>query len=545
MITLRQQVASHRPERRRSLLAGVALALLLVLAGLTWVVDESPFLGPLKHQLRRSEILLEEFGSSSLLSALGTLGLVHATLSESSDGASEDLLFSRRPTSPESLEERGLLPASTTIGNAGIVALQIDAEGLGVLRGTPNGRGRSFERPAFLAHLQDGVVLSSNHVGLRLHGGASRWRPARTSFRVHFRRSYGSPRIPPSLQLGDRASTGRELLVRRDWTEWGWSFPNALGLDIMRRVGVQAPPTKPIRLYFNGRDRGAHDLMRRVDREYLVDHFGHSDFLLARSKAATESRLKQGDPQRYEALRHWASRQHALEPEQARDGIDLEGLTRWFVAILFCNTRDPFQGPLLLDLSDPDARFFWVAFDMDLSFGAVGTRRSIHEILSKASGAIRSGILSRLFKSTLYRRYFLHTADEILNHRITPGFLAERYRYYEAVTSELDLDSTYLELLWKYLELRPEVLRQHLEADLGLPGSHAVVVRSTAGSVLRVDGFEYASGFRGRFFHGASLRVAPEETMAATPVWIVNGRRVRQPSLEVRVDRALQIVLRG
>ena len=49
--------------------------------------------------------------------------------------------------------------------------------------------------------------------------------------------------------------------------------------------------------------------------------------------------------------------------------VDIENLTRWFIAMEFCGTLDAYQGPGQFYLPGRrPAPWFWVTWDMDQSF---------------------------------------------------------------------------------------------------------------------------------------------------------------------------------
>ena len=49
--------------------------------------------------------------------------------------------------------------------------------------------------------------------------------------------------------------------------------------------------------------------------------------------------------------------------------VNIDNLTRWFVAVAFTATRDAYQGPgQFLDRTKTTGGWFWVNWDMDQSF---------------------------------------------------------------------------------------------------------------------------------------------------------------------------------
>ena len=242
--------------------------------------------------------------------------------------------------------------------------------------------------------------------------------------------------------------------------------------------------------------------------------------------------------------------------------IDIENLTSWFISILYCGTSDSMQGPALLDETDPDARWFWIVWDMDHSFKVdwgweVGDEPwevdTFYSVLVLAGSKdkernvkLRSFVLQRLMRRPEYRLYLQERLQEALNHRWTREFLDERLSRYKRLARELGADnSTFEAALVPYFENRGTVLREQM-ARHGFAGeSYAVSVSAPPGCGMEVDGYEYGTEYAGMYFAGSRLSLRPLGSCKRRfSHWRIEGRAEqfkRRRHLSLTVSEALRI----
>ena len=111
-----------------------------------------------------------------------------------------------------------------------------------------------------------------------------------------------------------------------------WALTNPLAYDIAATVGAITSPSRPVRFFLNGEFQGVF---------VLYEHFHPNHYFRAHGQRAIrlERRRVRGA---------CGTQIRALTPvtmATAGEIVDIENLTRWFIAIAFCATRDPFQGP--------------------------------------------------------------------------------------------------------------------------------------------------------------------------------------------------------
>ena len=296
----------------------------------------------------------------------------------------------------------------------------------------PTQVGRDWERPATVSYFDDGELRFASNIGLRVHGGKSRTGSPVKSFRLYFRREYGSVQFRPGTLFGGKGDPLTRLIAHNDLRldlrgRW-WHLVNPLAFDIARQVGALAPETRPASFLLNGEPQGLYVLTEHVREPFLVSRFGHENF----ERAAPRLR------------RQWMRDvlgQSSFTMADVSTRFDMESLTRWFVSVVFCATTDPFQAVMFRDETQPDARWFWVNWDMDHSFMDLYRRASVpwrHDTFRTTLGpqAFESRVITRLIaEDPAYRDYLARAFLDALNYQLTPAFLDERYRHYRTVVA--------------------------------------------------------------------------------------------------------------
>ena len=402
------------------------------------------------------------------------------------------------------------------------------------LLANPTRIGRDWERPATVSYFRNGQLQFASNIGLRVHGGKSRTGSPVQSFRLYFRRAYGSARFRPGTLFdgkGDplnRFIAHNDLRMNHDGT-W-WHLVNPLAYDIARQIGALTPETHPAAFVLNGEPQGLYVLSEHVREVYLESRFGHADFERAdapRRRQWMDIELPRRSPITAAALSEW---------------IDVESLSRWFVSVIFCATTDPFQGVIFRDMTQPTSLWFWVNWDMDHSFmdlyDYVG-RASRHDTFETTLGvrSFESRVLTQLIeRDPAYRQYLAGLFLDALNYQITPSFLAERYEYYRRVVERYGLDDDrYLDSLEQFLRERPNQVRRLMVEYLDLEPLVRLRLDGPDGVGFRVNGHVVGPDAIGWYRSGSDLRVELDEPRGDFSHWLVNGERVTTPEVQHRI----------
>ena len=490
---------------------------------------------------------------SVALLALGPAAFVAAGLALESADALAPLKLSIQRT-PGSLPSSLAVSRDEVARGAPLVSLYAEHETLfdpqmGLLTNLRR-PGRAWEVPAMFSYFDQGRLVIAGGVGLRVHGSNSGARPQEQSFRLDFRREYGLDQFMPGVLFGGQSDPITRLVVHNDRRHDGrgrwWHLVNPLAYDIARQIGAVTPNTQPVRFFINGEFLGIYVLTEHIRTPFLRSRYGHSNFIRT-------------DAYMLQALRLAVGRIAPLTMAGVDDLIDVENLSRWFVSILFCATTDPFQAVLLQDATQTDARWFWVNWDMDQSF--MGTDRQTGElarhdtfettlnhridalplglsgVMTGGHPALESEILTRLIADDpVYRKYLTRLVTETLNHRVTEGFLSERFNHYRATAERLGVgELEYLEDLQWFLVLRAHEVRSLVTQYLGAGPAYRYELDGPDGVEFEIDGHRVTSGFRGWYFEDAAVTVRLTDRQNGFSHWMVNDRPVRTTDLTHRI----------
>jgi formylglycine-generating enzyme required for sulfatase activity len=383
--------------------------------------------------------------------------------------------------------------------------------------------GPAWERPGTVAYFDHGRVQFAGDVGVRVHGGGSRDMPEPQGFRLYFRRRVGAVQMPRGILFEPDAQPIRTLVVhndlRVDASGDRWHLVNPLAYDIAEAMGALAPDTHAARFFLNGEFQGLFVLTERVGPEFFDAHWGHS-------------RVR-SDQDEFDRLWGWVSARRPLTMAEVGDHIDLGNLTRWFLSVAFCATRDAFQGPSQFrNLLRQHGEWFWVNWDMDRSF-RVWDADSYSFLLESVGGPRRgrnlaeprATVLTRLLSDDpAYRDYFATMFDRVMNHRVTPAFLRQRFEHYRRIATTLNpADVAFLDFFDRFLDRRPAFFRSLTEQWLNLGTSHVVRVSAPPGMAVSIDGEAVRTPFEGRYLPGRTIVLAVERASAPAVEWRVNG----------------------
>ena len=448
--------------------------------------------------------------------------------------------------SPEALPSSQAVPAKEIASGRPVLSLTLDPADLndpekGIL---PNKleHGVEWEREGSVSYFDGGKLLFAGGVGVRMHGGGSRITAPRPGFRLYFRRKYGPRELPPGVLFSEAAQPVRRIVVHDDVRRTGnanWYFVNPLAYDIARAVGAIAPETKPVRFYLNGEYYGPFVVTERFDERFFAAHWGYDDILLSQEEM--------------NKLWEWVRTTRPLTMANVSEHVNVDNMTRWFVAVAFTATRDAYQGPgQFLDRTKTNGRWFWVNWDMDQSFRDWNLDSYQYLLERVAEGRRgrnpaepRSVIISQLIaEDPQYRDLLKRVVQKALNHQLTDEFLMERYEHYLTIATQLQIRRLdYLPRLRQFLTRRRDFFRLTSEQWLNTAPSQRVAVTAPAHVDVVVDGERVRSGYQGLYFPDIELTAdIAEEHRSGFTGWNVNGRLVRDTApLKFKAERAIHI----
>ena len=432
--------------------------------------------------------------------------------------------------SPEALPSSRAVPVKEVASGLPVLSLTLDDADLndpvkGIL---PNKRehGRQWERQGSVSYFEHGQLRFASGVGVRIHGGGSRITSPKPGFRLYFRRRHGPRAALPGVFFSPAAQPVRRIIVHDDVRREGklnWYFVNPLAYDLARAIGAIAPETRPVRFYLNGEYYGPCVLTERFDERFFAAHWDYDDILLSQDEMNT--------------LFEWVRSTRPLTMANVSERVNIDNLTRWFVAVAFSATRDAYQGPgQFLDQTKTTAGWFWVNWDMDQSFR--DWNHDTYQYLLERVAEGRRGrnraepralILTQLIaEDPQYRDYLKRVVQTALNHQLTDAFLMERYEHYVTVATQLQVPRLdYLPRLRQFLERRREFFRLISEQWLNTPPSQRVAVTAPPGVRVLLEGVPVGDAYEGLYFPDVELTAEiADEHRAGFSGWNINGRSV-------------------
>jgi formylglycine-generating enzyme required for sulfatase activity len=283
-------------------------------------------------------------------------------------------------------------------------------------------------------------------------------------------------------------------------------------------------------------------LTERFDERYFAAHWGYDDILLSQEEMNT--------------LWDWVKTTRPLTMANVSQYVNIDNMTRWFIAVAFTATRDAYQGPgQFLDRTKRTGGWFWVNWDMDQSFRDWNLDSYQYLLERVAEGRRgrnpaepRSVIISELIAGDpQYRDYLKRVVQKVLNHQLTDAFLMERYDHYLSTATEMQIRRLeYLPRLREFLERRRDFFRLISEQWLNSPPSHRVSVIAPHNVDVLVEGNRVRNGYSGLYFPDieltADVAAAHGDQRRTFTGWSVNGHLLPGTApLTFRADRDVTI----
>ena len=540
------------PERRyRHAGAIIASALMVfVLGGLA--LERQPDLAGARRALR---------GNAGLAGLLDD-GIAGRALAEAATRFGARGLLRVRP---ESLPSTLVLSEEQLQGKLPVVSIVADEDALhdpdtGIIANMQE-TGPEWERLSWISFWEEGVLELGSRAGLRLHGDTSRG-AGMPSFRLHFRPIYGATSATGGRFFGAEARPAA-VVVLHVVLRAGF-YPNVFVFEVARRLGLPVSEFRPARVFINGEERGVYVLTERVMPDgWGRSYFGHSDFYMSIYKGETKRRSGEAHAE----IERWATDNAPMTMEQIAERIDVDNLTKHLLALMFCFTTDWAQGAALLDRTDPEARWFWLHWDMDQSFYSRGRlagkawEQPVMELITLDAETsfleghgiltderhtrrhtidLRRILFNQLLEDPDYQAYFLRVVSDALNHQLTPSFFDSMLARYEflarqpGVFGDMDMHA--------YLENRPAFLRAEVARHFGLGDPQTVQLLGPDDVEYTVDGFPERGPWQGTYFPGQEVRLSITSSHRDRLLhWEVNGETIDAEELVLAVDTPTQI----
>ena len=429
----------------------------------------------------------------------------------------------------------------------------------------PYERGDAWERPVDITFL-DQDRRSGFHLaaGIRIHGGGARG-DAKKSFRLYFRREYGTGRLEyPLFQDSDVRSFKRLVLHTsgQDWCTYphaNWTLMRNQVIDrLALELGGYATHSRPALVFINGEPWGIYHIREHIDRYFFRDHYGlQSVDFLDSPENVMDRAVKMGDREHWDHLLRFVE-SHDLADEHnyayVQSQVDIANLIDYFILQIYAaNTDWPHNNMQLFRPRVQGGRWHWVFWDCDYCLGAALLSHFDTNMVDRAlhydhpeTGGRNALLLRRLLENPGFLERFLSRAADLLNTALAPPSVIACI---DAVAAELEPDIAYETARWlstdnideiaaqldldvdqekiarwssptrwesnvadlrQFARRRPDFVRRHLVEGFGLGGTAHLTINLPAdgsGSVTLNETLVLDSSWQGVYFQGVPVRV--------------------------------------
>lgn len=280
----------------------------------------------------------------------------------------------------------------------------------------PTRRGREWERPVSVEWITtEGIRAFGVNCGLRIHGGASRTRSPKKSFRLYFRREYGPSRLEYPLFSSTHIQSFNRLVLRGGFNDsWGYDremqrvtaihVSDQVARTLHADMGYVVADGTLAELYLNGEYWGLYNPTERFEEVFFQDYYGEYDWDVI---AAGEA--KSGDIREWAALGAWFQRNDPAHPDsfaEAARRIDLEAFTDYMLINIWLQNYDwPHHNWYATRPRRPDGQWRFYLWDVEYSFGSgIQGYRIDQNTLETATGDTAIGqLFRRLLRNEHYR----------------------------------------------------------------------------------------------------------------------------------------------
>lgn len=235
------------------------------------------------------------------------------------------------------------------------------------------GRGRDWERPVHMDYLssEDGHLLFSQEVGMRLHGNTSRVGGAKKSFNLYARKEYDGHELFQASFFDTGLLSDKVTLMKGD---------DVRNYYFSKKMWTPSVPTQDysmVQLFIDGEYWGLYAIQERyVSHVYMETHYNleEDEYSLAKG-TSTGFDIKNGDPDivktSFRDVRDFAQNKD-LTRDRNYDKlcrmIDMDSYIRAYAGRIYTGDQDwsYFKNQIMLY---SDYQWHWIIYDMDSGAG--------------------------------------------------------------------------------------------------------------------------------------------------------------------------------
>ena len=313
-------------------------------------------------------------------------------------------------------------------------------------------RGREWERPASFSLFENGEKVLEQNVGIRIKGNYSRSLPQK-SFNIYTRQDYGTPEFDYDFFDGEatKAKNGKAItkyegvVLRNGGNDNGTAFfRDSINQELITDRNFAYQATSECVVFIDGEYWGLYQLMEKIDKRYINEHFGikKSDVAIVKN-----GELDEGTEQ---DLQDWLQLQNgvidgSISYEEFCKKVDIQSYMDYMAAqIYWCNADWPQRNVSMwrsdaIDEENPYADGKWrpILFDTESGQGLYGSydKSANADCYSRLKQLREDGEFAQMFIKLLENKDFAmqyaRTFMDMANYNFTPDktkAVAESYK---------------------------------------------------------------------------------------------------------------------
>ncbi|MDP8244840.1 MAG: CotH kinase family protein [Candidatus Hinthialibacter antarcticus] len=318
--------------------------------------------------------------------------------------------------------------------------------------------GDNWERPVSVEWIDaNGVRQFGVDCGIRIHGGASRGRSPKKSFRLYFRDEYGPTRLRYPLFPDTPRDNFNNVVIRGGFNDtWGYDNPSQrptaivvsdqVTRDLHQSMGGVVAHGVFAELFVNGESWGIYNPAERITNVFNEYYFGGDDW-----DVISDNEANDGDLVEWTKLDAWLLRARRFNNEtliEAGQMIALDAFTDYIIINVWLQNYDwPRHNWYAARERTASGRWRFFLWDAEYSFGSGGNGFRIDQDTTQnaadtnhTSGKIFD-LLSKVpeYKEVYWRRLQALQTNQLSPERVHAALDARVNEVRDAIPIEAEL----------------------------------------------------------------------------------------------------------
>ena len=252
----------------------------------------------------------------------------------------------------------------------------------------PTWRGDEWERPVTLLHFGTNKKLRfAANAGIRIHGGASRKRAEKKSFRLYFRTDYGPGRLNAGIIPSTDKTEFDRLVLRAAYND-GWAhwlhlersaatyLRDQLLRDLFILLGYPAAHGDFVHLFLNDQYWGLYNITERYDDEFFDTYLDQVPWDVVSPGSDENNNAVEaidGDVEAWSEFESWFNRTDfstASAYDELQSRVHIANFIDFYLLNIWAQNSDwPRHNWTAARKPETGARWFFLPWDGEYAFG--------------------------------------------------------------------------------------------------------------------------------------------------------------------------------